>query len=187
MSERSMPRRALRGYRCITRVACILLALWCASPTMGFAQTSFPLPAVEARVRVHRVDAPRVVGTVVAWGPDTVAVRTDDSRTVTPIPVAAITGYEQLTGRDRWRGARRGAAIGAGVGVLLIGLAIRDDLDCSDCYIPATVVAVPAALVLTVVGSGVGAVIAPARWTTYGARRESRLPTAARVGFRLGF
>jgi hypothetical protein len=182
-----MPRHARRAAARAALGLCSLLAVGSARPTIGLAQVSFPLPAVESRVRVHRIDAPRVVGTVVPWGADTVAVRTDDSRTVMPIPVASITGYEMLTGRDRWRGARRGAAVGAGVGVLLIGLAIREDLDCGDCYIPASVVAVPAALVLTVLGSGVGTVIAPARWTTVGARRESRLPTGARVGLRLAF
>ncbi|MFN8715899.1 MAG: hypothetical protein ACK6DP_04815 [Gemmatimonas sp.] len=78
-----------------------------------------PIPA-GARLRVSAPAWSRraVVGTFDTLGPDTLVLTADGAGTRLQIPRAAITRLQRSEGRNRHRGAVRGALIGLGASVV---------------------------------------------------------------------
>ncbi len=80
-------------------------------------------------------------------------------------------------GQAAWRGAKRGGAIGLGVGVMLMMTAVAIDADNGGCslgdYFCATPVAALATIPLTLTGAAAGATIG---WSASRIRGESNLP-----------
>ena len=164
-----------------------VLALSTALPTAVRAQASGPIPAVGQRVRIERTDAPRLTGKVVAFGVDTLVLQEQVNVPVTLVPMASVARYDVVVGRDRWRGARRGMSFGGVIGLALVGAAVVGDLNCDECFIPATVFAVPAGAILTLAGAGIGAVLAPERWAPIGTRGATTAPARGHVGLAISF
>ena len=69
-------------------------------------------------------------------------------------------------GKQHARGAKRGAVVGALIGVVAVGASVWvDTRGTGDCIcIPLTYVVAPAALTLPVIGAGIGAIGAPMGW-----------------------
>jgi hypothetical protein len=122
--------------------------------------------AAGARVRVARyVPSRMVVGTFVRAdslslvimpnrGPSTMTMSRSDLRRV------EISCGRRPTDEAFVRGARTGALIGVGLGLVATGLAIRADRECTDCMFPATVIVVPLSVAFagatTLVGGMIG-------------------------------
>ena len=90
---------------------------------------SLPASLVGARVRIASTGTPGVrVGTIVALGPDTLRLRSEDGQTETPVALGRITRLERSTGRHgrALMGAGIGLVSGAALGGIL-GYASGDD------------------------------------------------------------
>jgi hypothetical protein len=142
---------------------------------------------VGQRVRVERAGAPRLTGKVVAFGVDTLVLEEQVNVPVTLVPLASIERYDVVVGYDRWRGARRGTFFGGVLGLALVGAAVSADLRCDECFIPGSVFAVPAGALITLVGAGIGAVLAPERWAPIGTRGATTAPARGRIGLAISF
>jgi len=145
-----------------------------------------PGPAIGDRVRLEIADSVRrVTGTVAAHRGDTITVETHGEFRL--VNIGSIERYELSVGRDRPRGARRGALVGGALGLaLLVGAAIEDAHSTKDVLVPGVVLVAPLAVGITALGAGVGAIAAPERWETRWAR-SARRPSALRVGLALSF
>ena len=82
---------------------------------------------VGARIRVSTADIRKGIGVVEAVTSDTLVFRPDDATTSVTIPIAALRRLEISRGASArkssaWRGAKWGAAIGAGAGAISLGL-----------------------------------------------------------------
>jgi hypothetical protein len=169
-------------------ISCMALALLAAAPLRGQAS---PRLEVGDRVRLETRDGVRIVGTVTSLGRDTIRLRGDRMGATATLPLASVHGYQIPDGRDRWRGARIGALVGAAAGAGLVALALHVDATADgDIMIPATFFAAPAALGLVLVGTGVGAAAAPERWTELaplrvGGVRHPPAGPSVRLGFAL--
>lgn len=129
-----------------------------------------PTPPLGVDVRLDTRDGKRIIGNVAGITSDTVYLRrfAREGRSEIPraIPFATIRAYAVGAGRDRWRGAGRGAIIGATLGLVLVGYALHVDAagDKSDVIVPSIVFAVPGAIVLTAGSALIGSLAAPRRW-----------------------
>ena len=148
----------------------LALALF-AAPPLG-AQPLDSL-AAGARVRVARyAPPPRVVGTVVRSdsltlvivpdrGPSTMIMSWSDLEQVD------ISRGQRPTGEAFARGAKAGALIGVGLGLVATGLAVREDRECSDSMIPITLIVAPLSVAfagVTTLAGGMVGVAARERW-----------------------
>ena len=76
-----------------------------------------------------------------------------------------VRGYEVARGRARGHGAVRGALVGGALGAALIVVgAYADAKDGGEVLLPSYVVTVPATVLLSGLGAGIGAIVAPTRW-----------------------
>jgi hypothetical protein len=150
---------------------------------------SSPPLAIGERVRLEIADsARRITGTVVARQGDTVAINPRGAATNILVAAKSIDRYEVSAGRERGRGARRGALVG---GALAIGLITVVAIDAAnhpqqDVMIPWQIAVLPPAVVITGLGAGVGAIVAPERWETRWTR-TARRESGVRVGMALSF
>jgi hypothetical protein len=164
-------------------IPCAALALCAAGPLRAQAVgPAAPHPEVGDRVRLEMRDGVRIVGIVTALGRDTIRLRGDRAGATATFPLTAVRGYETSAGRDRRRGAWAGALVGGVLGAGLVAFALHEDATAQGDYmITATMVAVPAAVALVLAGAGVGALVAPERWTAPMPARAGG-PPAARGG-----
>lgn len=125
--------------------------------------TAIPSPA---RIRVETTNGALVTGRVFAVHGDSVWVQPDRENSVVMFTQGTVRQYELSRGRDRWRGARRGALITGAISLIGVGLVLHDDLTThDDIMIPSTLFAAPIGVLLTLLGTGVGAVSAGERWS----------------------
>ncbi len=152
------------------------------------------VPPIGTSVRLEMQDGERVTGTVLGLDADTMRLEPEKrplrGEHSLAIPLGAVRAYSVSMGRDRWRGAGRGALVGGILGVALIAYAVHADNTQNDLIIPGTVFAVPGAVILTGLGAGVGALTAPRRWSSpiplrVGVQRGSA--GALRIGLRVDF
>ena len=133
---------------------------------------------VGARVRIETHATTLVTGTVVGVSPDSVTLQR--GATVTSLARSSIRSYDISTGADRATGAKRGATVGAVLGVALIAWAVKDTTRGSGA-IRSVRFTVPAGLALAAIGGLLGAGLAPEQWMTAGRRRQpSRMRVFAR-------
>ena len=143
--------------------ACLALALVVPRPV---AAQSLDSLGAGARVRVARhTERSMIVGTVVRAdslslvirpdrGPSTMTMSRSELRRVD------ISTGQRPTGEAFARGAKTGALIGVGLGLVMTGLAIQADRECEDCMITATMIAIPVSIVLTGATAFIGGRIA---------------------------
>jgi hypothetical protein len=159
----------------LLRRARALVALGFACPLAARAQSPVPRPATGQRIRVERLDGPRLTGNVVAWSADTVGIEAHGTRRVTLVPVASIVRYEVSVGRDRRRGALRGLIVGSVVGASVMVAVTSADRNNS--YAPPMAVVVPIGAVLFgATGAGLGALIGTERWESPSASATMGIP-----------
>lgn len=139
------------------RPALLALLLWCALPAPSSAQetpgAAQPFPA-GTRVRVFAPDAFRkpVAGQVTLITADTLFL-TGWRGGLVAVPVAAITRTDVSRGRDHWKGAFKGAGIGALAGGGLLGVMVfAGDPNCDYCLPGRNVEA-------AAIGAAIGAVL----------------------------
>lgn len=141
-------------------------------------------------VRLETSNSTLVTGVVAALRRDSVSLRIDKSDVTETYAVSSLRAFSRSLGADRWRGARRGALLSGGIGLLATALVLREDLKPSDSYIRGTLFVAPAAILFTLLGTGVGALSAPEQWSrvqrlSVGAQADSpgRLALAYRITF----
>jgi hypothetical protein len=124
-----------------------------------------PTRLVDRRVRIQTTDQRIVDGRVLRVAPDSVFLRVflldEESRKTTVVAQTDVLRVEELTGMPRSRAAQRGALIGAGFGVaLLVTAGVSDAKIKGEMMGPtALAVAAPAAVLITLLGTGIGAAI----------------------------
>ena len=129
--------------------------------------------AAGARVRVIRhIPPPMVVGTVVRADSLGLVIARDREPSMMTMSWSDLRRVDvsrgrRPTGEAFARGAKTGALIGVGLGLVATGLAIRADRECNDCMIPVTVIIVPVSVAFagatTLVGGMIG-VAGRERW-----------------------
>ena len=95
-----------------------------------------------------------------------------DYARVLAIPAADIRSVATFE-KDWWRGARRGAKVGAIAGVALVAAGLAGDLiycrqPGSECMAPFTAIGLGAGVWTTGIGAGIGFLTAPGGWTRPG-------------------
>ena len=118
-----------------------------------------------ARIRVETTNGNLEIGRVAVVRGDSLWLRIDRADTVAAYSAAQLRAFEISRGASHWRGARRGALIGGALGLIAVGVSLHADLTTrEDVIIPSTVYIAPAALLLTLAGAGLGAVVVEERW-----------------------
>lgn len=118
-------------------------------------------------VRIELKSGQAYRGKVLRPMPDSL-IFSDYTRVISvPAPeIYSVATYE----KHYWRGAVRGAKVGAIVGGVLIAVGLVSDLTycrkpSSECMMPATFVGIGGAFWTTGVGAGIGLLAAPGGWT----------------------
>lgn len=145
----------------------LLMAFTCPGMSAG-AQVAELQVGTRVRIRAPSTVAGRLTGVVVARSADSVSVSRVDALPIT-IPVSSLTSLEISRGKNRGRGAGKGALWGGGV-MLLMGAGFSDR-PCKTAQSGATcerVSAAESALLAGASGAMIGAVIGAAvgseRW-----------------------
>jgi hypothetical protein len=132
--------------------------------TSGSAQSGIPV-APDTRVRVELLNGVVLKGLVSAVDRDSLYLFADNTASPRAVAHVFIRTLRQSHGRDRWRGARRGALVTGVISLVAIGFSVYTDSHSKDAIVPSTLFVAPLGLVFTGLGSGVGAVAAPEKWT----------------------
>ncbi len=142
------------------------------------AQTLGRIPP-NARIRVETINGSLETGRVTAVRDDSLWLKIDRADTVAAYAVAQLRAYEISRGTPRARGARRGAPVSGAIGLVAVGASLYADLTVSreEINIPSILFVAPAALVVTLAGTGLGALLVEERWAA---------PAAIRIGVGVG-
>jgi hypothetical protein len=143
------------------------------------------VPRVGDRVRVTApaLGLRRATGRLDAMRADTLIVRE-----LGPIPRDAVTRLDVSIGRrsaggGAIRGATYGAAIGGGLGLVVLGIGVASDLRgaCNDCMVSGTYAGAAAVVAGITSGMAAGAVagviVRPERWLSVSSPRAATTPT----------
>lgn len=143
--------------------ACITMLLTARMLTaQGVSRPSFGL---DDRVRIETRQGGLITGTVLDANRERIEMRVTRGNTTVSILLDSIRQYERGLAPNRKRAAGRGALIGGAVGLLGVAAAVNHDRHVvGDNYTPATWLAAPTAVILTLLGAGIGALSAPVRW-----------------------
>jgi hypothetical protein len=145
-------------------------------------------PLIGSRVRLDTASGSRVLGTLVSIDADTLRLAGSGAGATIAVPRALVISFEVSAGRERGRGARRGAIAGGAVGLALIVASLRNDTVTVNRQSSDLHVAVPVAIGLVALGAGIGAAVAPERWESPGrVSARARLRLAACHGECLAF
>lgn len=169
-------------------VIALVVASATGAPIDLLAAQSPSRPAVGQRIRIHLTTGePRVDGWVAGWTDDTLRLRrlvykgSPDS--LLYVPRSEISSYQTSLGHDKERGTGRGAKIGAlvggGIGLVMLGAGLYADSRCEEyCFgtLGGALGGAGATLIGYIVGGTIGLVTAPERWSEPRAlaSRESR-------------
>jgi hypothetical protein len=117
------------------------------------------------RVRVELTNGVVLKGLVSAVERDSLYLLADNTASSRAVATAFIRTLQHSVGRDRWRGARRGALVTSVISLAAVGLAVYTDTHSRDVIIPSTLFVVPLGAVFTGLGAGIGAAAAPETWS----------------------
>ena len=170
-------------------VACSLLL---ALPSVRMAAQAVSPRVVDKRLRVTTRQAGVVTGRVVRVTTDSVALRDDRTRDERSVAQTDILAVQQSSGMSRGRAAQRGALIGAGLGIaaLTAGLLADAQVDGEMMGLTNLAIAAPVAVLLTLLGAGIGAASGGEVWkpvTTAGVGSNVQLGRTVQVGLRVRF
>lgn len=154
----------------------VLLAVSVSASTTVRAQARND-PPVGERVQLTTADGVRVVGRVTSVTGDTIRLRVGARvRDTMALLLGRFATYAPSVGHDRVQGAGYGVLVGATAGAAVLFVARRADRrERGDVFVSNTTLAAPAAVLLTALGAGLGALVAPERWGP---------PVLLRVGIR---
>lgn len=145
-------------------IAHVVVAV-CATCDTAFAQqTTAPSLKIGDLIRGTMLDGRRFSGAVTTVDSGRFVVRRYRQAPLISVNGDSIGSYQLGLPPRRGRGAKRGALIGAGVGLMVSGLIIRHNNIRNDFSVLPSVVIIPVSLGFSLLGSGVGAVVAPTRW-----------------------
>jgi hypothetical protein len=150
------------GYR---RIALLLLLGLATVPAVA---QRVPTRALDSRIRIQTAQAVLLTGRVVRVVADSVAIRNEQTREVITIAQSDILGVEAWSGLSHGRAAQRGALIGGGLGVaaLAVGLLADAQVKGESMGLSNVAIAAPVAVLLTLLGTGIGAMSGGGSWQT---------------------
>lgn len=147
---------------------------------------------LDERVRVRIRGAETLVGRAVRVTLDSLTVEDEHTRRDQSVAMSDINRIDRWTGVSRGDAALRGTLIGGGLGVAVIiaGLAADARVDGETMGYSNVAIAAPAAVLVTLVGTGIGALVGGQRWKPLapayvGVRMQAGHSLA--VGFRMSF
>ncbi len=176
----------MRELGCFAFAALLLLA-----SSEATAQ-AVPARVVDRHLRIATVNAGRVSGRVVRVSTDSVVLRDDRTRAMVAIAQTDVLRAEVASGLPFGRSIRRGALIGAGLGVAVLAFGVLADnkTDGEVVGITNLQIAAPAAGLLTLLGTAVGAWSSGETWTTLSPARfgaTTHVGRSVTVGIRMSF
>jgi hypothetical protein len=149
--------------RLIRALLAVAGVMMCGTTASGqFSVAAHP----DARVRVELANGQVLTGRVASVDRDSLYLRAENAASARAIAMPFIRTLQLSAGRDRWRGARRGTLVTGVISLAAIGMAVYTDTRSRDAIIPSTLFVVPLGVVFTGLGTGVGAVAAPEKWST---------------------
>jgi hypothetical protein len=129
---------------------------------------------VGSRVRLETTNGAQAIGTIVSVDADSIRLESNRQNSPISLPRADVLSYDVSAGRERGRGAKRGAIVGGGLGLALVVASLRNDTATVHRRDSDLRQSVPIAVGITALGAGIGAALAPERW-------EPGRRTAARI------
>ena len=147
------------------RYACAALLLLASS--LANAQ-AVPARVVDRHLRIETQQAGIVTGRVIRVATDSIVLRDDQTRAMVTFAQSDVLRAEVASGLPLGRSIQRGALIGAGLGVAVIAVGLLADAKVKDeMFGPSnTAIAAPAAVLLTLLGTAVGAWSSGEYWTS---------------------
>jgi hypothetical protein len=144
-------------------VACAMLLVL--TSVCGGAQ-AVPPRVVDSRLRIQTRHAGMVTGRVVRVATDSVVLRDDKTREELAVAQSDVLSAEASTGMPRGQAAQRGALVGAGFGVAVIAAGLLADakVDGETMGVTNVAIAAPVAVLLTLLGTGIGAALGGEAW-----------------------
>lgn len=125
---------------------------------------SVPERVEDTRLRIETRQGSLWTGRVVRVGGDSIFLREDRQHGIMAIAQRDVRRIAESTGVRRARGAKRGAMVGGVLGIALIVAAARLDASFVENDGAATDLAVPVAVGVTLIGTGLGAASAAEGW-----------------------
>ena len=182
----SLESRPMRDFR---STLCSMLLVWA---TVRVEAQALPTRVEDRRVRMQTAHGGVVDGRVVRVSADSVVVRDVKTQILTAVAQTDVLRAEMLTGIPRGRAAKRGALIGAGVGVAVIvaGLLADAKVDGEVMGYTNVALAAPVAVLITLIGTGIGAASGGEAWKPLAPGRIGATLHAGRtlaVGLRMSF
>ena len=158
------PSPATNPMREFRYVACAMMMVLASA--RGGAQ-AVPTRGVDRHLRIQTRHAGKVTGRVVRVSADSVVLRDDESTDVMAVAQSDVLAAEEATGIPWGRAVQRGALIGAGLGVAVLAAGLLADAKVDGETVGPTnlAIAAPVALLLTLLGTGIGAVSGGETWT----------------------
>jgi hypothetical protein len=179
----------LRRMRKLSRVPfCALVVL--VSAQVG-AQV-VPARVVDRRLRIETSHADTVTGRVVRVSADSIVLRDERRDVLVAIAQRDVVGAAVASGLPLGRSIQRGALIGAGLGVVVLAAGVvADSKGDGEVVGPTSLLfTAPAAVLLTLLGTAVGAWSSGESWTVLAPMRVGaciRMGRTATVGLQLSF
>jgi hypothetical protein len=119
-----------------------------------------------ARIKVATTNGLLHIGRVNVIRGDTLWLQDERSDTVAVFPAASLSEYDLSFGRNRWRGARRGALVAGTISLVGAGFGLHEARKSNDAdFVSPILVAATLGVMFTLVGSGVGALLEQERWS----------------------
>lgn len=171
------------------RIASLLLVGLATVPAMA---QRVPKRALDNRLRIQTAQAGVLTGRVVRVAADTVALRNEQTREVIAVSQSDILGVEEWSGLSHGRAAQRGALIGGGLGVAALAVGLLADAQVKDesMGLSNIAIAAPVAVLLTLLGTGIGAMSGGESWqqlTAVSIGSSTQFGPTVSVGLRMKF
>ena len=131
-----------------------------------------PARVVDRHLRVETKYTGLVTGRVVRVSTDSLVLRDDQTRAMVAIAQADVLRADVASGLPLGRSVKRGALIGAGLGIGVIAVGVMADAKVDgEMHGPSNLaIAAPVAVLLTLLGTAVGAWSSGETWTTLAPR-----------------
>ena len=117
---------------------------------------------IGSRVRLEITSGAQVIGTIVALESDTIRVASRNAAVA--VPRNSVMSYDVSLGRERGRGARRGALAGGALGFAVVVASLGRDTATVNRQPSDLRAAVPIGIGLLALGAAIGSALAPEQW-----------------------
>ena len=136
-----------------------------------FVASSLPAQGLEALpagtiMRIQLESSTQVTGRLAWVRGDSLAIRRQSNGDEYRVAIPAIQSYSFRQPRSRGAGAKRGALVGGGIGLVLVATSVSVDLaNRSRGNVPSIFYVTPFAVAAPLLGSGIGALTGRAPWS----------------------